>query len=84
MTAVMLAAKLYEARRALKRIFADEYEAKIDPFRQVIRGAAAEFGCSALAAVSKVIADAKSRGHNPPDGHILCLMSAAADIAEAS
>lgn len=35
---VSMAAKLYKCRRAAKTLFGDEYAAKIEPYKKMIRG----------------------------------------------
>jgi hypothetical protein len=79
---VMLIAKLYSAREAVRFLFDDDYAEKIAPYQQIVLAATKKFNCNELEAVPKIIDDERRDGHEIDGVPVLCLMAAAVDLAE--
>lgn len=76
MERVRLAARLYDARDTVRRLFAERYEEKVEPWRAVVRELMAEWKCGALQVVPRL-----ERDGNLPDQPLL-LIAASVDVAE--
>jgi hypothetical protein len=76
---IKLAAKLYRCRDTARRFFTDEYQAKIEPYKLLIKGYAEEKNIDEMAAVMKICSDdvIKNNGWT-----VMLLMAAAVELIE--
>jgi hypothetical protein len=78
--AISVAARMYECRRDLKRLFADRYAEIVDPYGKTIQYVAAERGIGILEAALAMGKEMKALYADPVI--TICLMAAAVDIIE--
>jgi hypothetical protein len=78
---IKMAAKLYRCRDTAKRFFGDEFQDKIQPYKQVISGVAKEKSIGELEAMMKICEDdvIKNNGWT-----LVLLMAAAVELIEPS
>jgi hypothetical protein len=76
---IKLAAKLYRCRDTAKRFFGNDFQDKIEPYKQVISGVAKDKGIGELEATMKICDDdvIKNNGWT-----VLLLMAAAVELIE--
>lgn len=80
--AVALSVHLQDTRETMRRLYGKEYEAKISPFRDLIRRGMANVNCSPLQ-VPRLMAENAKRAGNEMDGRVLLMFIAASvDVAE--
>lgn len=77
---VSVAARMYQCRRDLKRLFAERYAEIVDPYGKVIRHVAAERGLDILQAALEMGKEMQALHKDPVI--TICLMAAAVDIIE--
>lgn len=77
---VSVAAKMYQCRRDLKRLFAERYAEIVDPYGKVIRHVATERGLDILQAALEMGKEMQALHKDPVI--TICLMAAAVDIIE--
>ena len=71
-----LAVRLHDTREFMRRLFGDEYDEKVEPWRRVVRLLCAQWECSPLSVAPHL----ERAGHLPE--HPLLLIAASVDVAE--
>ncbi len=82
MRAVMLAAKLYETRDTVQRLFGDRFAEVIEPHKATVRKAMALFKCGELAAIPRLFTAADEQGRSIGGELQMMLIAASVEIAE--
>lgn len=79
---VRTAARLYEAREAMQRLFGPRFQDVMARWQPIVRAAATKHQCSVLVVVPRIVAATRAEGHELDASTVVMLLAACVEESE--